>query len=272
MTLAELAQLAVQHLRPELLLLGGKAAEGAATETGKQLIAWFREHLKSPAAQTALADAAIHPDDARRLDVLRLQVEILLEEHESFRRALAAILKDHPVQTLTHQTATSSGGSTVIQVVGDSNTINGSREKLTKRPKIVLRFQEKAQLTAPAGFWLDNISEIDAFRVMIDTGEPSHRPRIVWQRVEHLKAKTQSLVEFHGEMGDPSTTFQTFGGSGFQAKSNFVRFYPDSPVSVTATIRAMLTFRDYDGAEYTSCSDIHYNRITERLWCELVTG
>jgi hypothetical protein len=96
MNFVDLAQQAVQHLRPELLLLAGKTVGGAATESGKQLVSWFRAHLKSPAAQAALTDAATHPDDDRRITSLQLQIEILLEENESFRQALAAFLKTLP--------------------------------------------------------------------------------------------------------------------------------------------------------------------------------
>ncbi len=35
--IAQLAQQATNYLRPELLLLAGKAVEGAATESGKQI-------------------------------------------------------------------------------------------------------------------------------------------------------------------------------------------------------------------------------------------
>jgi hypothetical protein len=123
MNFANLAQQAMQHLRPELLLLAGKSLEGAATETGKQLISWFRDHLKSPAAQASLADATAHPDDDRRISALTLQIEILLEENEGFRRELAARLRDLPAPRNTQQIATAAGG-TVIQVAGDKNKIN----------------------------------------------------------------------------------------------------------------------------------------------------
>jgi hypothetical protein len=123
MNITELATLAIQHLRPELLVLVGKTAEGAATESGKQIISWLRDHLKSHAAETALADAAAHPDDDRRLAALKLQIEILSEENESFRNGLAALLQKLPAPTITQQKVTASGGSTVIQVAGDGNKI-----------------------------------------------------------------------------------------------------------------------------------------------------
>jgi hypothetical protein len=121
----ELAQQAIQHLRPELLLLAGKSAEGAATESGKQLISWFRDRLKSPAAQAALTEAETHPDNERRIAALQLQIEVLLEENESFRTALEKLLKDLSAFTSTHQSVTSVGDNNKIaQAAGQGNKIN----------------------------------------------------------------------------------------------------------------------------------------------------
>jgi hypothetical protein len=125
MNFVDLAHQAMQHLRPELLLLAGKTVEGAATESGKQLISWFRDHLKSPAARTALSDAAAHPDDDRRITSLQRQIELLLEENESFRQSLAAFLEALPTHTITHQTATAIGDNNKIaQATGQGNKIN----------------------------------------------------------------------------------------------------------------------------------------------------
>ena len=92
--ITQLAQQATEHLRPELLLLAGKAAEATASESGKQLVTWLRDRLKGNAAKAALKDATTHPESDRRVQALQTQIEILLEENESFRQELGALLAD----------------------------------------------------------------------------------------------------------------------------------------------------------------------------------
>ena len=123
MTIPDLAQQAIQHLRPELLILAAKGAESAATESGKQLISWFRDRLKSPAAKATLDDAVATPKDDDRIAALELQIKILLKDHVAFEE-LSALLKHLPVNTLAHQTATATGGSKVAQVAGPGNKVN----------------------------------------------------------------------------------------------------------------------------------------------------
>ena len=112
--IAQLAQQATNYLRPELLLLAGKAVEGAATESGKQIVTWFRERLTGKAAEAALDDAAAHPEDDRRLLALRMQIEILSEENESFRRDLLALIANYPKSASIQQIATTTGDNNKI--------------------------------------------------------------------------------------------------------------------------------------------------------------
>jgi hypothetical protein len=123
MNLPDIAQQATTYLRPELLLLAGKAVEGAATESGKQIVAWFRERLKGKAAEAALDDAAAHPEDDRRMLALQMQIEILVEENESFRRDLLALIANAPKSASITQNATATGGSKIGQASGQDNKI-----------------------------------------------------------------------------------------------------------------------------------------------------
>jgi hypothetical protein len=118
MNLPELAQQAVTLLRPELLLLAGKAAAGAATESGKQLLTWRRERVQGKPAEAALEDAAAHPDDCLRLQSLQLQIQLLIRENDSYRQQLEALLTVFPQTTTTNQVATATGGSKIAQVFG----------------------------------------------------------------------------------------------------------------------------------------------------------
>ena len=112
--IAQLAQQATNYLRPELLLLAGKAVEGAATESGKQIVTWFRERLKGKAAEAALDDAAAHPEDDRRILALQMQIEFLHEENESFRRDLLALIANYPKSASIQQIATATGDNNKI--------------------------------------------------------------------------------------------------------------------------------------------------------------
>jgi hypothetical protein len=114
MNLPDIAQQATNYLRPELLLLAGNAVSGAATESGKQIVTWFRERLTSKAAEAALDDAAAHPEDERRLLALQMQIEILAEENESFRRDLLALIANYPKGASTQQTTIATGGNNKI--------------------------------------------------------------------------------------------------------------------------------------------------------------
>ena len=112
--IAQLAQQATNYLRPELLLVAGKAVEGAATESGKQILTWFRERLTGKAAEAALDDAAAHPEDDRRILALRTQIEILSEENESFRGDLLALIANYPKSASIQQIATATGDNNKI--------------------------------------------------------------------------------------------------------------------------------------------------------------
>ncbi len=121
----ELAQEATQYLRPELLLFAGKAVEGAATESGKQVVNWFRERLTSKSAAAVLEDAGEHPEDDRRVLALQQQIEILLKDSEQFRTELQVLLAREPKQTSVRQVATAVGNNNkMAQASGKNNTIN----------------------------------------------------------------------------------------------------------------------------------------------------
>jgi hypothetical protein len=112
--IGQLAQQAINHLRPELLLLAGKAAEGTATESGKQIVTWFRERLKGNAAEAALDDAVAYPENDRRIQALQTQIEILIEENESFRDGLQALLGGSQKSASAPQNAAALGADNKI--------------------------------------------------------------------------------------------------------------------------------------------------------------
>jgi hypothetical protein len=121
MNLPGLAQQAVMHLRPVLLLLAGKAAEGAASESGKQLLSWLRERFTGKPAEAILDEAAAHPDDDLRLQSLELQIQLLLRENDGYRQQLETLLAAALQSSTTHQAATAIGGSKIAQVAGTGN-------------------------------------------------------------------------------------------------------------------------------------------------------
>lgn len=120
MDIVQLAQQAMAHLRPEMAILAAKAVESATGEAAKQLVEWFRDRFKGTPAEPALADALAHPSDERRLIILQTQLEILLEERESFRHELAGFLSK-----ATHsQSAVIQGDQNKIaQVSGAANKV-----------------------------------------------------------------------------------------------------------------------------------------------------
>jgi len=121
MNLAELARQAIVHLRPELLLLAGKAAEGAASESGKQLLSWLRERFQRTPAETVLTDTAANPEDDLRMQSLQLQIQILIRENDSYRLQLEGLLAAFPQVNTTHQVASATEGSKIAQVSGKGN-------------------------------------------------------------------------------------------------------------------------------------------------------
>jgi hypothetical protein len=121
MNFAELAQQAVIHVRPELLLLAGKAAEAAASESGKQLLSWLRERFQGKPAEAALTDAAANPEDDLRLQSLQLQIQMVIRENDSYRRQLEDLMAAFPQVHTTHQVASATGESKIAQVSGEGN-------------------------------------------------------------------------------------------------------------------------------------------------------
>ncbi len=122
MNISDLAQQAVTFLRPELLLLAGKSAEAAASETGKKLVAWFQEKLKGKSAALALEDARQHPEDDLRIQALQVQIAILAQENEAFRGDLEGLLAKIGAGQTTRQHAVVRGrGNKTAIVSGDQN-------------------------------------------------------------------------------------------------------------------------------------------------------
>jgi hypothetical protein len=117
--IALLAQQAVNALGPLLPLAAsyaaGHVADGFLSEPGAKLYDWLAGKLKGTPAAATLDRAVAEPDNKRRLESLRLEIEDLAEKDPEFREQLAGLLKEMGGDTVTAtQTATA---------VGDGNKI-----------------------------------------------------------------------------------------------------------------------------------------------------
>lgn len=122
----ELARQTVDALRP-CLTSGAAAVAQASTEaTGLQavrLYEWLKSKLVRPGAAASLADAAEKPTPGR-IDALRAQILMLIEEDASFRRELETLL---PRPFGPRQSVRSEGpGNVIVQVEGSGAVIHAS--------------------------------------------------------------------------------------------------------------------------------------------------
>ena len=96
--IALLAQQAITAIGPVLSLAatgaGAQVAEGFLHEPGAKLFNWLASKVKGTPAETTLDRAVAEPENPRRLDALRLEMEDLAVKDREFREQLAALLKE----------------------------------------------------------------------------------------------------------------------------------------------------------------------------------
>jgi len=127
--ISELANQALQFLKPHMLAVGGKLADQALAKAGPEagkVYGWLKSKLTRPTAVTALQQATAAPNDEQNWDDLRHQLETLLQD-ESLRKELAALLPTASVST-TNQAINQSGSqNAAAQVAGNRNSVNINR-------------------------------------------------------------------------------------------------------------------------------------------------
>jgi hypothetical protein len=130
--MTEIAQLAhdtitvLAPLLPSATSVATKVRDGFAGEAGKTLLNWVVAQFKGKPAEAVLDRALADPQNPRRLEDLRLDIEELAEQDPVFREQLARLLQAaHAEQPfVTTQTSTVTGhGSSVTQVSGSNNTV-----------------------------------------------------------------------------------------------------------------------------------------------------
>jgi hypothetical protein len=113
-------------LLPAAAVLGEKARDGFAGEAGKTLLALIVAQFKGKPAEAVLDRALADPQNPRRLEALRLDIEELAEQDPVFREQLARLLQAAREEQLSVNTQTSTvtgHGNTVMQVSGSNNTV-----------------------------------------------------------------------------------------------------------------------------------------------------
>ena len=122
--IALLAQQAMTALGPLLPYAAGNVTIGFLRRPGAELYDWLASKVKGTPAGAALESAVAEPENQRRLDILRLQIEEMAEKDTEFREQLAGILKGIG----TAQTATQTGdNSTIVQAAGNNISIQAGR-------------------------------------------------------------------------------------------------------------------------------------------------
>ena len=114
--IALLAQQAMTVLGTVVSAAATKAADHLTdkciTESGTKLLHWLTAKFKGTESATVLDRAVAEPENPRRLEVLRLEIEDLAEKHKEFRDQLAGLLKEIAGETVSvkaTQTATQTG-------------------------------------------------------------------------------------------------------------------------------------------------------------------
>jgi len=123
--IAALAQQAIAALAPLLPLVASKAAEGFLSEPGAKLYDWLASKFKGTPAEGALDRATTEPNNPRRLESLKLEIEDLAEKDPAFRDQLAALLRELPGSVNSTQTSTQAGDTNKsAQATGNDIRIN----------------------------------------------------------------------------------------------------------------------------------------------------
>jgi hypothetical protein len=114
--IALLAQQAMTTIGPYLSLAATTAAahvaEGFLSEPGAKLFDWLVAKVKGTPAAATLERTVAEPNNERRLEALRLEIEDLADKDTEFREELTRLLKEISGDSVTvtaSQTSTQTG-------------------------------------------------------------------------------------------------------------------------------------------------------------------
>jgi hypothetical protein len=114
--IALLAQQAMTLLGPVASAAATKVADQLTdkciTESGTKLLNWLTAKFKGTESASVLDRAVAEPENPRRLEALRLEIEDLAEKDAEFREQLAGLLKEIAGETVivtAPQTLTQTG-------------------------------------------------------------------------------------------------------------------------------------------------------------------
>jgi hypothetical protein len=113
--IASLAQQAMNVVGPLLPLAGaaaGHLADGFLSEPGAKLYDWLVAKFKGTPGEVTLNRAVAEPENKRRIEALRLEIEDVAEKDSEFLEQLAGMLKKMNLGVNATQTA---------NVTGDNN-------------------------------------------------------------------------------------------------------------------------------------------------------
>lgn len=129
--ISSLAQQAISMLAPTLSLAAstaaGRFAEGFLSQPGAKLFDWLAKRLTGTPAGGTLERAIAEPNNPRRLEALRLEIEELLEKDATFQEGLLSAVKEASegnCDTTSTQSSTQVGdGNRSAQAIGSGISI-----------------------------------------------------------------------------------------------------------------------------------------------------
>ncbi len=129
--ISSLAQQAISVLAPAISLaastVAGRFAEGFLSQPGAKLFDWLAKKLAGTPAEGTLERALAEPNNPRRLEALRLELEDLLEKDPTFREELLSAVKEASggnCETTSTQSSTQVGdGNRSAQAIGSGISI-----------------------------------------------------------------------------------------------------------------------------------------------------
>ena len=122
MDYAEIARAAVTFLTPYFTAAGGKLVEDGLSTGRRKLMDWLKSRFTKPAQAAAMDVAVQSPDDADALESLQHQIQRALEQNETFRNELLALLPEDILPPNIAQNANVAGtDNVVVQSTGSGN-------------------------------------------------------------------------------------------------------------------------------------------------------
>jgi hypothetical protein len=124
----DLANQAIEVVKPAIVAAGGKAAEAAIAKAGEaagKVYVWLKSKLTRPAAAAALKEATEHPQENQNWEELGMLLASLLKDKQ-LREELIALLGEPAAGPRTTQKATNIGNGNIVQQIsgkGNSATI-----------------------------------------------------------------------------------------------------------------------------------------------------